>query len=95
MRLLNTLLLLTRTSAPTTGVAAGAVYYDAANNEPKYHNGTAWMSFGGTGAGTIGFPEDVTTTYVVPDNRQVTYFDRFQNDGVLNIQGTGTLIGFR
>jgi hypothetical protein len=80
MKLLNTLLLLARPQAPITGVAAGALYND----------GSAWNAFGQTG-----FPEDILSTYTVPDNRQVTYFDRFQNDGVLTIVGTGTLVGFR
>ncbi len=95
MKLLNTLRLLVSGTAPSQGVAAGAIYYDSGTNEPKYHNGTQWNSFGGTGTGTIGFPEVSSPTYVVPDNRQVIYFDRFQNDGVLQITGTGTLIGMR
>jgi hypothetical protein len=90
MKLLNTLLLLVKSTPPTTGVGAGAVYYDASAQEPRWNDGTGWNSFGSTG-----FPEDVTSTYTVPDNRQVTYFDRFQNDGVLTIVGTGTLVGFR
>jgi hypothetical protein len=90
MKLLNTLLLLVKPSPPTTGVAPGAVYYDSGANEPRYSDGTNWNSFGSNG-----FPEDVTTTYVVPDNRQVIYFDRFQNDGILTITGTGTLVGMR
>jgi hypothetical protein len=78
MKLLNTLLLLVKSTPPTTA------------QEPRWNDGTGWNSFGSTG-----FPEDVTSTYTVPDNRQVTYFDRFQNDGVLTIVGTGTLVGFR
>lgn len=90
MKLLNTLLLFARATPPTTGVAAGAVYFDATANEPRYNDGANWNSFGSTG-----FPEDITSTYVVPDNRQVIYFDRFQNDGILTIAGTGTLVGMR
>jgi hypothetical protein len=92
MKLLNTLLLLARPSAPTTGVAAGAVYYDTGGAQPLYYDGTSWSSFAG---GAIGVPEVISGTYAVPDNRQVIYFDRFQNDGVLTITGTGTMVGIR
>lgn len=90
MKLLNTLMLLVRPTPPVTGVGAGAMYHDATANEPRWHDGTNWNSFGSTG-----FPEDLTSTYVVPDNRQVIYFDKFTNDGVLTIAGTGTLVGMR
>ena len=90
MKLLNTLLLLVKPSAPVTGVAKGAIYYDDSAGEPRWNDGIGWNSFGSTG-----FPEDLTSTYTVPDNRQVIYFDRFTNDGVLQINGTGTLVGMR
>jgi hypothetical protein len=87
MRLLNTLRLLVRASPPTTGVAPGAVYYDTTCVEPRYYDGASWQTFG-----EIGFPQ-VTTAFVVPDGRQVTYFDQFRNDGVLTIEGSGVLVG--
>lgn len=90
MKLFNTLRLLVRSSAPSTGVSAGAVYYDDLNAEPLYHDGSTWNTFG-----TTGFPEVIHYTFTVPDNRQVMYFDSFQNDGVLTISGTGTLVGMR
>ena len=89
MRLLNTLRLLIRAEPPTTGVSPGAVYFDQSCHEPRYHNGTRWMSFG-----DIGFPHDADG-YVVPDGRQVMYFDQIRNDGVLTIQGDGVLVGTR
>ncbi len=92
MKLLNTLRLLVSGSPPVTGVGPGAVYYDSAAGEPRWNDGSQWNSFGG---GSVGFPEDITTSYTVPDNRQVIYFDRFTNDGVLTINGTGTLVGMR
>ncbi len=93
MKLLSTLRLLTRPSAPTSGAEAGAIYYDTTAGKPLYNDGSQWTSFAGNSV--AGYPQDVTDTYTVPDNRQVIYFDRFQNDGVITITGTGTLIGMR
>lgn len=90
MKLLNTLRLLVRATPPSTGVSAGAVYHDATANEPRWHDGATWNSFG-----TVGFPDPITTSFVVPDGKQVTYFDRFTNDGVLTITGSGYLVGIR
>jgi hypothetical protein len=90
MKLLNTLLLLVRPSPPVTGVAPGAVYYDSSANEPRYSDGSTWNPFGQTG-----FPDPLSTTFTVPDGRQVMYFDSFTNDGVLTISGTGYLVGIR
>lgn len=90
MKLLSTLLLLVKSVPPTTGVAAGAVYFDSTNNEPRFNDGTNWNSFG-----TIGFPDPISTTFTVPDARQVMYFDHFQNDGVLTITGSGYIVGIR
>lgn len=90
MKLLNALTLLVRSSAPTTGAGAGAIYYDSDTSQPRYHDGSTWNPFG-----SGGFPEIVTDKFAVPDNRQVIYFDHFQNDGILTISGTGTLVGMR
>jgi hypothetical protein len=90
MKLLSTLLLLVRSTPPTTGVAAGAVYYDSTEAEPRFHDGSNWNTFG-----EAGFPDPIVSSFTVPNGRQVTYFDHFQNDGVLTISGTGTLVGIR
>lgn len=90
MRLLNTLLLLVRPTPPSSGVAAGSVYFDSSMGEPRWSDGATWNSFG-----SIGFPDPITTSFTVPDAHQVTYFDKFQNDGVLTITGTGYIVGMR
>jgi hypothetical protein len=90
VKLLNTLLLLARPSPPTTGVAPGAIYYDTASATPLYYDGSAWTPFV-----TTGVPQTINSTFMVPDNRQVMYFDSLRNDGVLFISGTGTLVGMR
>lgn len=89
MKLLNPLRLLTRSSAPSQGVEAGAMYFDTTVGAPRFHDGTQWVD-----VNQLGFP-DPATGVIVPDGRQVTYFDQFTNDGVLVINGTGTLIGLR
>ena len=88
MRLLNALRLLVSGDPPVSGVAQGALYYDAVSGQPLFHNGATWNGFGEPG----GFPDPAVTAYV-RDGHQVMYFDHFTNDGVLTIAGTGTLIG--
>jgi N-acetylglucosamine kinase-like BadF-type ATPase len=87
VKLLATLRLLVSSVAPTGGATQGAVYYDSADNAPRYYDGTQWVDFN-----QLGFP-DPAIAAIVPDGRQVIYFDKFTNDGVLTINGTGTLIG--
>jgi hypothetical protein len=89
VRLLNVLRLLASSAAPQAGVAAGAVYYDMLAHEPVFHDGTTWNTFR-----QIGFPDPVVA-FTVPDGRQVTYFDKVTNDGVLTITGSGYLVGIR
>ena len=90
MKLLNTLRLLLSPTAPTAGATAGAVYYDSAQAQPLFNDGTTWAPFG-----VPGIPDPIVTTFTVPDGRQVMYFDHFQNDGVLIINGSGYLVGIR
>jgi len=87
MRLLNTLRLLVAGAAPSSGVGQGAVYYDSSDNAPRYYDGAQWVDFN-----QLGFP-DPANGVIIPDGRQVVYFDAFVNDGVVTIQGTGRLIG--
>jgi hypothetical protein len=87
VRLLNTLRLLVSGAAPTSGVAPGAVYYDSSDNTPRFYDGSQWVDFN-----RLGFP-DPANGVIIPDGRQVLYFDSFVNDGVLVINGTGRLIG--
>lgn len=87
MRLFNLLRLLATPSPPTQGVAEGAVYYDTTLREPQYHDDTHW-----TALSPLGIANPILNV-VVPTGRQVTYFDTITNDGVLTIEGTGTLVG--
>jgi hypothetical protein len=90
MRLLNTIRLLVKPDAPTTGVAQGALYYDSTREQTRVHDAIAWKD-----ASPLGVPNPVTGVVYICDGREVTYFDRLVNDGVLTIEGTGTLIGVR
>lgn len=89
MKLFSSLLLLVRPTPPSNN-SAGAVFYDSAATEPRWSDGSNWNSFG-----TVGFPDPLTSSFTVPNNRQVVYFDKFTNDGVLTITGSGYIVGMR
>lgn len=87
MRLLNPLRLLVKTGAPTQGAAQGAVYYDAARDRMRARTATAWRD-----VDQVGTPNPLGGA-IITDGYEALYFDRIVNDGVLTIEGSGTLIG--
>jgi hypothetical protein len=90
MRLLNTLRMLVSPTPPNAVVGSGEMYYDSRYREPRYHNGEQWVSIGQNG-----FEDPILTSFLVPDGRQIMYFDAFTNNGVITILGSGSLVGVR
>lgn len=90
MRLLNTLRMLVSSTPPAASVGEGEMYYDSRYREPRFHDGVHWVSIGQNG-----FEDPISTSFLVPDGRQIMYFDHFTNDGVLTILGNGSLVGVR
>lgn len=90
MRLLNSLRLLLKGDPPTTGVSQGAVYYDTVRDKVRVHDAADWRD-----VHQLGVPNPISATYpaFVPDGHQVLYFDVLRNDGVLTIEGNGTIVG--